>query len=115
MTALFASMACVRVTVVTQLRVCKVTCVVELFERGEKRVEKLTSVLLSIVVRDPVEQRVSLAMNECPDCVDDVGRVRAGWDGDGVLPKESTEVVVKALSDGRSTSLFVLTRQFLAA
>ena len=104
-----------RVTVVTQLRVCKVTCLVELFERGEKRVEKLTSVLLSIVERNPVEQRVSLATNECPDYVDDVRRVRVSWDADGVLPKESTEVFVKALSDGRSTSLFVLTRHFLAA
>ena len=66
--------------------------------------------LLSIVERDPVEQRVLLATNESPDCVDDVERVRVSWDADGVLPKESTEVFVKALSDGRSTSLFVLTR-----
>ena len=84
-----------RVTVVTQFRICKATCVVELFERGEKRVKKLNSVLLSIVERDPVEQRVSLATNECPDCVDDVGRVRVSWDADGVLPNETTEVFVK--------------------
>ena len=103
-----------RATVVTQFCVCKATCVVELFERGEKRVKKLTSVL-SIVELDPVEQRVSLATNECPDCVDDDGRVRVNWDADGVLPKESTEVFIKALSDGRGTSLFVLTRQLLAA
>ena len=87
---------------------------VELFQRGEKRIKKLTSVLLTIVKRDPVEQRVSLATNDCPDCVDDVGRVRLSWDADGVLPNESMEVFVKTLSDCRGTSLLVLTRQFRA-
>ena len=93
---------------------CTATGVVELFQRRIKRIKKLTSVLLSIVERDPVEQRVWLATNECPDCVDDVGRVRVSWDADRVLSNESTDVFVKTLSDCRGTSLFVLTRQFLA-
>ena len=67
--------------------------------RRVKRIKKLTSVLLSIVEQDPVEQRVSLATNECPDRVDDVGRVRVSWDADRVLPNESTEVFVKTMSD----------------